>query len=95
MHLKSVSISKILFGAAPCSNILAQHPGTIAVGSIDMFDRRSVGDFGAFDFGNTSCIDIWAPGGGLGSSMVGAAGGRIPRSYWSLELQPWLSLCFM
>lgn len=61
-------------GAAPCANVFAGQPGTIAVGSFDIFDSRTVSS--AFDYGNRSCIDIWSPGGGLGNAIAGASSGK-------------------
>lgn len=53
-----------------CENIFAAHPGTIAVGASDEHDVLTI--FGAR---NSSCIDLFAPGGGLGGGVLGAMAG--------------------
>jgi hypothetical protein len=45
--------------------------GVISVSSSDDKDRPTV--FARLDTGNTSCIDFFAPGGGLGSPIAGAS----------------------
>ncbi|KDD71717.1 hypothetical protein H632_c4510p0, partial [Helicosporidium sp. ATCC 50920] len=53
--------------APPCDNVLATHPATIAVAGVDASNVLSL-----FGPGNSSCIDLWAPGGGPGSPILGA-----------------------
>jgi hypothetical protein len=53
--------------AAPCDNVLASHPGVLSVAASDPFDHRTI--LGPW---NSSCIHLWAPGGGLGQAITGA-----------------------
>ncbi|KAL6780335.1 hypothetical protein ACKKBF_B13530 [Auxenochlorella protothecoides x Auxenochlorella symbiontica] len=75
------------FGDAPaCDNVLAAHPGTIVASGFDDFDRLTL--FGA---ANSSCISLWAPGGGLGNGVLGAMAysdytSIIPRAFGATPL---------
>lgn len=50
--------------ADPCLNIFAAHPAVIAVASVDAYDGHSL-----FDASNASCIDVYAPAGGMGQGI--------------------------
>jgi hypothetical protein len=68
MHLFSTASDKhFLTAAAPysCDNIIANHQAVISVGATDKNDQ-------SVPIGPRSCVDLWAPGGGLGASLVGA-----------------------
>ncbi len=54
--------------AAPCESLFSNHPAIISVAASDGYDQAT--EFGPH---NSSCIDIWAPSGGVGSGMVGAS----------------------
>lgn len=45
--------------------MLSKHPAVISVATSDVFD-------GSLLMGNSSCIDLFAPGGGLGTGITGA-----------------------
>lgn len=69
-------------GAAPCENIFAAHPATIPVAATDIYDHRTV-----FGPSNSTCIDLWAPGGGLGGGITGASPSS-PTSYVTVIPRP-------
>lgn len=50
-----------------CQNVFAAHPGVIRVGASDSLDQAS-----ALGPADSPCIDIWAPGGGVGTGLIGA-----------------------
>ena len=50
-----------------CTNIFASHPAMISVAATDPHDHRT-----PLAPGNSSCIHIWAPGGGLAAGITGA-----------------------
>ena len=56
-------------------NIFAAHPGVISVAGTDAYDGHSI-----FDASNSSCIDLYAPAGGLGQGMTFAYP-ESPQSY--------------
>ncbi|KAK9816754.1 hypothetical protein WJX72_004692 [[Myrmecia] bisecta] len=83
-NITVIAPASVGIGPGPCNNVIAAHPHVIAVGSLNANDQRSINS--PVDLGNTSCIDLWAPGGGLGHTLVGAAAsgdsayiGIIPR----------------
>lgn len=47
--------------------MFAAHPGVIRVGASDSLDQATA--LGPTD---SPCIDIWAPGGGVGTGLIGA-----------------------
>lgn len=55
--------------------MIAGHPGVISVGVADTDDQEA-----AFSPANSSCIDIYAPSGAVGTSAI-AASSKGPSSY--------------
>ncbi|GAB4821409.1 hypothetical protein N2152v2_008455 [Parachlorella kessleri] len=54
--------------ATPCENVIASHAGVISVASSDTRDQATF-----LGPTNSTCIDIWAPSGGLGVGLIGAS----------------------
>lgn len=73
-HAATVDIPIIVASGAglshedPCTNIFTQGETSIRVASVDVDRHSSIGGPR-----NSSCIDVWAPGGGLGKAMTGAS----------------------
>jgi hypothetical protein len=61
--------------AAPCENIIASHGGVISVAATDTHDQAT-----ALGPRGSSCINIFAPSGGLGSGLLGASA-KSPSAY--------------
>ena len=64
----------------PCDNVFTKGKSTIRVASTNGFRHRTF-----FESTNGTCIDIWAPGGGLASSILGADA-ALPNAYRSTVL---------
>lgn len=61
--------------AEPCLNIFAAHPGVVSVSGTNAYDGHSI-----FDAYKSSCIDLYAPAGGLGQGLT-VAYPESPSSY--------------
>jgi hypothetical protein len=65
-----------LEGNDPCDNVFSKVPrAVIRVASVGPTDHRTL-----FGPGNSTCIDIWAPGGDLGGGITGAIA-KEPNTY--------------
>lgn len=63
-------------GQLACENVFGQHNSSLTIGSIDPLAVRSFQTSDA-----EQCIDLWAPGGSLGSSLRGAFADSSNASY--------------
>ena len=78
-HLPDCAATEIFRCAAPplppdpCSNPLAASPHSISVQAADGFDERALNLADDSGLNASACIDMWAPGGGIGLSMIGAS----------------------
>ncbi|KAK9807895.1 hypothetical protein WJX72_012418 [[Myrmecia] bisecta] len=75
-----------------CENQIAGRPTVFAVGALDSQDERTL-QTPSDSAANTSCINLWAPGGGLDSAIVGASAmgdtayvSVIPRMWGAMSL---------
>ncbi len=71
-----VVVTAAASGQLACENIFGLHNSSLTVGSIDPMAVRSFLTTDAYD-----CVDVWAPGGSLGSTIRGAFADESNSSY--------------